>query len=221
MGPTDPKFTHFDFFLIGEKIKEKKKENEKKYRKAECSFSNRKQLDLQANFRESVCRLVRIIGMLHHSPCSRNVLPTFCAANEQAYCTRDRHKCDVHFKLFGRFARIFNFQLKKANFHSNLTKFAPNDPPPHSGKFTPKKAQFFQIPHPMTPFFLQNPTRNALCFRSPVDTYPLFSYSIAPPPRVSFPKSVLAYLKIHLLEKLKRRRRVVIKKMVIPINIVL
>ena len=55
---------------------------------------------------------------------------------------------------------------------------------PYFRKFTPKKAQFFWISHPMTPFFLRNPTSNAPCFRSPVGTYPSLSYSSAPPPGV-------------------------------------
>ena len=55
---------------------------------------------------------------------------------------------------------------------------------PYFRKFTPKKAQFFWISHPMTPFFLRNPSPNAPCFRSPVGTYPSLSYSSAPPPGV-------------------------------------
>ena len=71
-----------------------------------------------------------------------------------------------------------NFQLKKAKFHSNSTKFTPNDPlflEVHT-----KKGQFFFIPHPVTPFFLRNPTPNAPCSHSRVGTYPSLSYLSAP-----------------------------------------
>ena len=55
----------------------------------------------------------------------------------------------VHFKNF------INFQLKKANFHSNLTKFTRNDP--LFWDVYTKKDKFFGIPHahPMTLFFYE------------------------------------------------------------------
>ena len=62
----------------------------------ECSFSNMKKSRPTGYFC-SVCRpvcIMNIIGMLHRS---RNVLPTFCAANY--YRTRDTHKCYAHVRV--------------------------------------------------------------------------------------------------------------------------
>ena len=55
--------------------------------------------------------------------------------------------------LRGHFKNVVNFQWKKANFTQiwqNLHRMTL-----YFGKFTPKKAQFFWIPHPMTPLFLR------------------------------------------------------------------
>ena len=75
-----------------------------------------------------------------------------------------QRKISIFLRALRAFHYFSNFQLKKVNFHSNLTRFSPIDP--LFGNFTQKKkkkrkkAQFFRILHPMTSFFLRNPTPN-------------------------------------------------------------
>ena len=67
-----------------------------------------------------------------------------------------------NFKFFARFARISKIcQFSAEMFSQNLHQMTP-----YFGNFTPKKAQLFWIPHPMTPIFLRNPTPIVPCFFS-------------------------------------------------------
>ena len=82
--------------------------------------------------------------------------------------------------IFMHFQTFCQFQLKKANFHSNLHGITP-----YFGKFTPEKAEFFGIPHPMSqwpPFFYKIVHRMPPFF---VGTYLSLSYLSAPLPGVS------------------------------------
>ena len=75
---------------------------------------------------------------------------------------------------------------------------------PYFGKFSPKMANLFLIPHPMTFFFLWNPTLNAPCFRSPVGTLYTSHFHIQVPPPPSHQHDqimqniVLIWFKNHL-----------------------
>ena len=91
---------------------------------------------------------------------------------------------NVKFQFFScalRILKFCQFLPKNGKFHLNWTQFTPYDPWLFWGFYT-KKAQYFGIPHQMTPFFLQNPTPKCPFFRSPLGTTRQFYIWVPPSP---------------------------------------
>ena len=105
--------------------------------------------------------------------------PFFTPNDHVFHCSP--HPMTHFFKQFQcKISKFSQLSAKTGNFSPKFdqiyTKF------PHLfGNFTPKRTQFFWIPHPMTPFLLWNPTPNTPSC-SLVGTYPALSYSSATPP---------------------------------------
>ena len=95
-----------------------------------------------------------------------------------------KFRCKI--SIFSRASRAFqNFcqfsAEKRRIFTQILTKFTQNDPIFLEVYTQKKKKKKFWIPHPMTPFFLRNPTPIVPCFCAQVSTYPSLSYSSSLP----------------------------------------
>ena len=98
----------------------------------------------------------------YHLPVNRPLFDVNLTPNDPVFTHSPHSKFQTKISNFSRassaFQKFINFQLKMANFHSNLTQFTPNDP--YFGKFKSKRSRprVLGIPHPKTPFFLRNPT---------------------------------------------------------------
>ena len=97
------------------------------------------------------------------------------------------------------FPNFCQFLAEKGEFSPKIDKIL-HQMTSFCWNFAPKKAQVFWIPHPMTPFFLQNPTPDAPYFHSPVGTYPSLSYSSTPGLAVFFKMSSILFRLPSLVE---------------------
>ena len=90
-------------------------------------------------------------------------------------------KFQICLALNAQFKNFVNFKLKKANFHSNLTNL--HQMTSFLTSLHQKRPNFVWIPHPMTPFFLRNPTLVSPMFLFSGRCIPVTFIFECPPPR--------------------------------------